>query len=115
MQYQKFIIIFLLVLFSSNSFADKKIKMGVTWGYTASGFFSPVVEELIVNKVLANSPAERAGLMVGDKVISINDCEVPGCPASKAKGYLKSDSGTELHFVIEDNKGKVKNILLTVG
>jgi len=115
MQYQKVITLFLLILFSSNSSADKKIKMGVTWGYTASGFFSPEIEELIVKKVVANSPAEQAGLKVGDKVISVEDCNIPGCSASKAKGYLKPDSGAELHFVIENNKGEIENIVITVG
>ncbi|ALO36333.1 hypothetical protein CMT41_17515 [Colwellia sp. MT41] len=115
MQYQKIIILFLLVLLSSNSFADKKIKMGVTWGYTASGFFSPEIDELMVKKVLANSPAEQAGLKVGDKVLSVEGCDIPGCSASKAKAYLKSDSGTELHFVIENNKGEIVNIVITVG
>jgi membrane-associated protease RseP (regulator of RpoE activity) len=116
MQYRKKLVILLFVLFSVNSSAgDKKIKIGVTWDYTASGFFSPEVDELIVNKVIANSPAEKAGLKVGDKVLSLEGCNIPGCPASKVKGYLKSDSGTELHLVIENNKGVVENLMITVG
>ena len=115
MKSRMFLILLLLTLFSSNSIADKKIKMGVTWGYTASGFFSPEVDELIVNKVLPNSPAENAGLKVGHKVLSIEDCNIPGCAASIAKAYLKSDSGIKLNFVVENPNGEIENIIITVG
>lgn len=115
MQYQRFLILFLLVLFSSNSFADKKIKIGVTWGYTASGFFSPEVVELVVKKVISKSPAEKAGLEVGHKVTSIQGCEIPGCSASAAKGFLKTPVGSVLHLVVETSDGSKKEINIEVG
>lgn len=115
MFYQKVLFIFCLFFYSFNSVAEKPIKIGATWDVTASGFFSPEIEEIRVKKVVANSPAENAGLKVGHKVLSIEDCNIPGCPASKAKAYLKSDTGTKLHFVVENQNGETENIVITVG
>ena len=110
-----FLSLLVLTLLSSNSFADEKIKIGVTFNYTANGFFSPEVDELITDEVISNSPAEKAGLKVGDRVLSIQGCDIPGCSASKAKGYIKSKSGTLLHLVVENPKDGVRNITITVG
>ena len=115
MQYQRFLILFLLALISFNSSAKKPIKIGVTWNVTVSGFFSPEIEEIIVLKILDNSPAKKAGLKVGHKVLSIEGCKIPGCSASQTKEYLKADTGSQLHFVIENKKGEIENLLLTVG
>jgi len=115
MQYSRLLILLILVLFSSNSFADKKIKIGVTWGYTASGFFSPEVVELVVKKVIPKSPAEKAGLEVGHKVTSIQGCEIPGCSASAAKDFLKTPVGSVLHLVVETSDGSKKEINIEVG
>ena len=115
MIYQKGLLIFALFLCSFDSLAEKPIKIGVTWDVTASGFFSPTMDEILVKRMLPNSPAEKAGLKIGDKVLSIEDCVIPGCAASKAKAYLKSNSGAQLHFVVEDPKGEIRNITITVG
>jgi C-terminal processing protease CtpA/Prc len=115
MYYQKVLFVFCLFLLSFDSIAEKPIKIGVTWGVTASGFFSPEIDEIIAKKILANSPAEKAGLKVGDKVISIEDCNIPGCAASKANAYLESDSGSKLHFVVKNKDGEIENIIITVG
>ena len=115
MYYQKVLFVFCLFFFSFDSIAEKPIKIGVTWDVTASGFFSPEVDKITAKKVLANSPAEKAGLKVGDKVLSIEDCNIPGCAISKAKAYLKSDSGSKLHLVVENQDGEAKNIIITVG
>ena len=84
-------------------------------GCHSKWFFSPEVDKITAKKVLANSPAEKAGLKVGDKVLSIEDCNIPGCAISKAKAYLKSDSGSKLHLVVENQDGEAKNIIITVG
>ncbi|WP_441004491.1 PDZ domain-containing protein [Pseudocolwellia agarivorans] len=115
MFYQKILLLCCLSFCSLYSAAKDPSKVGITWDVTASGFFSPEITELTVKKVVADSPAEKAGFKIGDKVISIENCEIPGCSASKAKSYLKSESGTKLHFVIEGSEGKTENIILTVG
>jgi C-terminal processing protease CtpA/Prc len=108
-------IAFLFLLVPTSLLAKEKLKIGVTWGYTASGFFSPEVVELIANKVIVNSPAAKAGLEVGHKVISIEGCEIPGCSASIAKDFLKMPIGSVLHLVVETSNGNTKEINIEVG
>lgn len=115
MKNQMYLSILLVAFFLSNAFADEKIKIGVTFNYTASGFFSPEVDGLITDKVISKSPADKAGLKVGDRVLSIQGCKIPGCSASKAKEYLKSKSGTLLHLIVENPSDGIRKIIITVG
>jgi C-terminal processing protease CtpA/Prc len=111
----RLLIIFLFLVTPTSLLAEENLKTGVTWGYTASGFFSPEVIELIANKVIVNSPAAKAGLEVGHKVISIQGCEIPGCSASIAKDFLKMPVGSVLHLVVETPNGNTKEINIEVG
>jgi len=108
-------IIFLFLATPTSLLAEEKLKIGVTWGYTASGFFSPVVIELIANKVIVNSPAAKAGLEVGHKVISIQGCEIPSCSASIVKDFLKMPVGSILHLEVETANGNTKEINIELG
>ena len=112
MQVAKYIFTFVLLILACISSASERLKMGVTWTYTASGIFNTQIDELIVKEVLSNSPAEKAGLKVGDKVVSIEGCAIPGCPASKAKHYLKSQSLSQLKFVVETPNGLYKSLVV---
>ncbi|MCP4051882.1 MAG: hypothetical protein GY739_02255 [Mesoflavibacter sp.] len=53
-----------------------------TFGFAAnvsvSGFFSPEISELDIIKVYADSVADLAGLKVGEKVIELDSCTIPG-------------------------------------
>jgi C-terminal processing protease CtpA/Prc len=48
-------------------------------------FFSPEISEIDIIKVYADSVADLPGLKVGDKVIELDSCPIPGCPAKVAK------------------------------
>ena len=115
MRHIKLIITLILLPIVHNSFASERIKMGVTWTYSASGFFDPKVDQLIVKEVVAKSPADKAGLQVGDKVKSIEGCQIPGCPASKAKSYLTSKSLNQLKLTVETQQSMSKTVILNLA
>ncbi|KPW01362.1 hypothetical protein AN390_02516 [Pseudoalteromonas sp. P1-11] len=48
-------------------------------------FFSPEISEIDIIKVYADSVADLAELKVGDKVIELDSCTIPDCPAKVAK------------------------------
>mgnify|MGYP001953183165 CR=1 FL=1 len=54
---------------------------------SVSGFFSPEVKSAEVTSLEANSNAEKAGIAVGDQLVAVQDCKIPGCPdRSKCEG-----------------------------
>ncbi|OUR62476.1 hypothetical protein A9Q74_04790 [Colwellia sp. 39_35_sub15_T18] len=99
---------FLLLSISFSSTA--RIKLGVIWKYEASGFFSPKIDSLIVKEVSQGSLGYESGLLVGDSVISIQDCKIPGCSASKAKGFLKNKKIDTLRMTVKRNNGELVKI-----
>ena len=77
--------------------ADKK-ELGFKLDVTVKGFFSPEVTTATVKSVTPDSLAETLGVRAGDRLISIVDCKIPGCPASVAKDYISQDIGTKVTF-----------------
>ena len=55
---------------------------------SVSGFFSPEISELDIIKVYA----DLAGLKVGDKVIELDSCAIPGRPAEVTKKSMAAKS-----------------------
>jgi len=100
----KFIII-LISITSFNALAAEKVKLGVLGNVGTDGFFSPTVTSFIIQKVEPNSPAEKAGIVSEQKIISIENCKIPGCPASEAKELMRKESGEILQLLLENEDG----------
>ena len=63
---------------------------------------------LIIGQVLPDTPAERAGLMVGDRLISANGISLIGLDLDTATGHIKGPVGTTVNLVIDrDRIGQV--------
>lgn len=60
-------------------------KLGFGAKVSFDGFFSPTVKAFKIVEVEPASPADEAGLRVGLDVIEVDGCQIPGCPASRAK------------------------------
>ncbi|ALQ09188.1 hypothetical protein D172_014670 [Pseudoalteromonas sp. Bsw20308] len=100
----KFIII-LISITSFNALAAEKVKLGVLGNVGTDGFFSPTVMSFIIQKVEPNSPAEKAGIVAGQKIISLENCKIPGCPASEVKELMRKESGEILQLLLENEDG----------
>jgi carboxyl-terminal processing protease len=49
---------------------------------------------VIVFKVLADTPANKAGVLVGDIVLVVNEQDVAGLPAEEVEGMIRGEPGT---------------------
>lgn len=72
-----------------------------------------VDEYIQVLTVFDNSPASSSGLMVGDKIISINDMETINMTTTEFSNIV-SESNSEINLIIERN-GDTKDISLSKG
>ncbi len=57
-------------------------------------------DALIISQVLPNTPAERAGLKSGDRIISANGTALSGMDLDKATSYIKGVEGTTVSLVV---------------
>lgn len=73
------------------------------------------VESAIVNDVQKDSPAERAGITVGDAFVSIEDCAIPGCGAFKAKKLMEKAAGERLQLKLRRKSGEEYAITLVAA
>ncbi len=90
--------------------AGDRIKMGITGDVSVEGFFSREIMRYELTKIRPNSPAEKAGLQVGDKLIAIGDCVIPGCPASEAREIMDKGAGESIVLLVEDKHGEQRTV-----
>ena len=98
----------LALLMSSLSItatAGDKGTLGFSAAVSVDGWFSRKLTEVKIEKVFAGTPAENAGLQVGDQILAIDGCEIPGCPSSKAKKLMKREPGQILPLLVKKADG----------
>lgn len=71
-------------------------------------------DEIIVSTVFANSPAEEAGLMLGDIIRSVNGMSTDTMNTSTLSDYIKNGDINKFEMVVERN-GEYKNITVNRG
>jgi C-terminal processing protease CtpA/Prc len=95
-----------VLLFAANSFAAEKGHTGMTLEVAVSGFFSPEISSAEVKAVESGSPADMQGVKVGDMLIEIEGCLIPGCPANKAKKYMSQSAGAIVALRLHKQNGE---------
>jgi predicted metalloprotease with PDZ domain len=115
MGWNLFVFFFALILPYSSS-AEEKGHIGFSVDVVVEGgIFSAKIKEFKITEVSSNSPAEKAGVKVGQKVLSIDGCVIPGCPARKAKKIMDKKRGEVLILRIEKIDGTHEAINIHVG
>lgn len=102
-------------IISLSVFAGERVKLGISGDIEADGVFSPTLISYTINKVKPNSPAEKAGIIVGQKIISVESCKIPGCPASEAKKLMRKESGDILQLLLENEDGSHTPVKITLS
>ncbi|HEX5988963.1 MAG TPA: S41 family peptidase [Solirubrobacterales bacterium] len=73
-----------------------------------------VPKGLRVAQVFPGSPAEKAGIEVGDTIVSVEGRSIAGLPSAEATKLIKGPEGTEVTLGVRDAKsGKRRQLTLT--
>jgi len=107
-------IIGLLIMFSVWVYAEDRGYTGFTLDVSVSGFFSPELVSIDVKEVKPDSPAEKSGIRVGDKLIEIDGCKIPGCPAHEGKRLISKPKGQLLPLMLQRADGSEYSATLVV-
>lgn len=78
-------------------------------------FWKPVIKTAKVVGVRSGSPAEAAGLEVGDEILSVQGVEVADSNARKIAKLVQVNPGEHLRLVVRDVAGAVKEIDIIAG
>ena len=62
------LLIFIALIFSFSTFAEGKGRIGFTLDITTGGMFNHDLTELKVKSIESDSPAEKAGIKVGQTI-----------------------------------------------
>jgi len=90
----RFKVVLLSILFFANTaYADSEGKRGFVMDVAVSGSFNPEVKSAKVISLESHSNAEKAGIKVGDELVAVHECKIPGCPPKKAKKLMTKKTG----------------------
>lgn len=82
-------------------------RIGFSLKVQADGIFNPKVTKIVVDLVEPESQAQKAGLVLGDELIKVEDIEVPGTDASVLKPHIKFVSGKPKKLVFKRVNGQI--------
>ena len=68
---------------------------------------------LLVVGVYAGSPAEKLGLVAGDRIINVDGHDAAGQPADTITGWLKGEEGTQVTFTVRHADGTQEDCTAT--
>lgn len=99
-----------LMLFSFGCLASG---LGFGADVSVEGFFNPTIKQFKIIEVHSGSPAEQAGVKVGQQVLEIDGCVIPGCSASKAKEIMNKKAGEVLRIQVKNLDGNEAILTIT--
>lgn len=99
--------VFLLVVLAGVAHAEDHGYFGFALNAETKGFFSPTIESLTIDKVLPGTPAERAGIRAGDRILEVEGKAVTGSKALDLKASATRQVGQTLHLTLRHADGQV--------
>lgn len=70
-------------------------------------------DTLVVVAPLKNSPAEKAGILAGDRIVAINGVSTEGLSVEEAVKKIRGEIGTQVKLLIAHEKEEAKEITIT--
>lgn len=105
---KSFIFAFLVVSFSC--LANSGLGFGAD--VSVEGFLNPTIKQFKIIEVHSGSSADLAGVKVGQQVLEIDGCVIPGCSANKAKKIMNKKAGEVLRLRVKNLNGSEENLHL---
>ena len=108
------VVTILLTMFSFHTLSEEQGDKGFKMDVNVSGFFSPEVTKATISSIVEGSSAEKEGIKVGDDVVAIDGCKIPGCSASTAKSSLQKKVGENVTLSMLKPNGKTYEATITL-
>ena len=108
----KFVIMLVLLIFSL--FAPALAEDETFFGIGAELFQDPFNKKVIITKVVPDSPAERAGLIAGDEIVSVEDLKVRKAVClCEVVGRIRGEKDTTVNLTIKKSWWKRVKVEIT--
>ena len=103
----------LLVLLAGGARADDHGYFGFALKVVTKGFFlAPTVSDLTIDKVMPGTPAERAGIRPGDRIVAVEGKPVAGSKALDLQASATRMPGQTLHLTLRHADGQVYSVAM---
>ena len=108
-------IVFALLVCSLATGAATEAKGFFGFGLAIDGsgmFFNPTLRSVLIKKVIPKTPAAKAGIAVGDKIIAAEGRPIAGSKARDLQPYLQKRVGQSLHLRLQRSAGTEYEVTL---
>ncbi len=106
----------LLASLALAAHAGEKGYLGISIAVDGEGvFWNPTLKSVKVAKVSPRSPAEQAGMSVGDFIVEVEGKQVAGAKANDLQPYMQREVGQAVKFLVKKPSGEVKPISVVAG
>jgi S1-C subfamily serine protease len=103
----------LLVLLASGARAEDHGYFGFALKVITKGFFlAPTISDLTIDKVVPGTPAQRAGIRPGDRILEVEGKPVAGSKALDLKSSATRMPGQTLHLTLRHADGQVYKVAM---
>ena len=106
-------VMLLLVVSAGVVHAEDHGYFGFALKVVTKGFFlAPTVSDLTIDKVMPGTPAERAGIRSGDRILEVEGKPVAGTKALDLRSSATRMPGQTLHLTLRHSDGKVYKVVM---
>jgi S1-C subfamily serine protease len=103
----------MLCLLATVAWGADRGYFGLSIAVDADGsFLNPALKSVTVENVTPNSPAAKAGLVAGDRIVEIEGHPVAGTKADVVKPYLERMVGQTTQMVVKKAHGEIVSVTL---
>ena len=106
----------LLLALSVSAWAGERGYFGFAFSLDAEGaFWNPTIRSAKIAKISPKSPAELAGLVVGDEVIEVAGKTVAGAKGKDMQAHIEKDIGDSVQMKVRHTNGEVATITMVAA
>lgn len=109
----RFFTLSVVLCFAAAAEAADRGYLGLSVSVDGEGaFWNPTLKSVRVAKVAPRSPAEQAGIVVGDQIVEIEGKQIAGAKAQDLQPHMKKDVGQRVNLVVKKASGETRPVSL---